>query len=71
MTACECNDQPVLSGDGKRTASAGAEALLRIYLLQRWYNPLYPAGEDALYGSQVMRQCARVDMGREPVPDET
>jgi IS5 family transposase len=45
--------------------------MLRIYFLQPWFNLSDPAVEEALYGSAVMRSFARIDLGREPVPDET
>jgi transposase, IS5 family len=46
------------------------ERMLRIYLLQRWFNLSDPAMEEALYDSAAMRTFARVDLGREPAPDE-
>jgi IS5 family transposase len=45
--------------------------MLRIYFLQQWFNLSDPAVEEALYDSAVMRQFAGIDLGREPVPDET
>jgi IS5 family transposase len=45
--------------------------MLRIYLLQLWFNLSDPAVEEALYDSAAMRSFARIDLGREPVPDET
>jgi IS5 family transposase len=47
------------------------ERMLRIYLLQLWFNLSDPAVEEALYNSAAMRSFARVDLGREPAPDET
>jgi IS5 family transposase len=47
------------------------ERMLRIYFLQQWFNLSDPAVEEALYDSAVMRQFAGIDLGREPVPDET
>lgn len=49
----------------------GLERMLRIYFLQQWFNLSDPAVEDALYDSAVMRGFAGIDLGREPVPDET
>ena len=45
--------------------------MLRIYFLQQWFNLSDPAVEEALYDSPVMRQFVGIDLGREPVPDET
>ena len=49
----------------------GVERMLRIYFLQQWFNLSDPGVEEALYDSEVMRGFAGVDLGREPVPDET
>jgi IS5 family transposase len=45
--------------------------MLRIYFLQQWFNLSDPAVEEALYDSVVMRRFVGIDLGREPVPDET
>jgi IS5 family transposase len=45
--------------------------MLRIYLLQHWFNLSDPAVEEALYDSAAMRAFAGIDLGREPAPDET
>jgi transposase, IS5 family len=47
------------------------EKMLRLHFLQHWFNLSDPALEDALYESPSMRQFAGIDLGREPVPDET
>jgi IS5 family transposase len=39
--------------------------------LQHWFNLSDPAVEEALYDSQAMRRFVGIDLGREPVPDET
>jgi IS5 family transposase len=57
------------SGNGR--PPIGVERMLRIYFLQQWFNLSDPAVEEALYDSAVMRQFAGIDLGREPVPDET
>src|ERR1700678_2627276 len=49
----------------------GVERILRIYFLQQWFNLSDPAVEEALYDSAVMRSFVGIDLGREPVPDET
>ena len=45
--------------------------MLRIYFLQLWFNLSDPAVEEALYDSASMRSFAGIDLGAEPVPDET
>ena len=49
----------------------GIERMLRIYCLQQWFNLSDPAAEEALYDSLSMREFVGIDLGREPVPDET
>ena len=57
------------AGNGRRPV--GLERMLRIYFLQQWFNLSDPAVEEALYDSVVMRDFVGIDLGREPVPDET
>lgn len=45
--------------------------MLRIYFLQHWFNLSDPGTEEALYESRSMCRFAGIDLGREPVPDET
>src|SRR5271163_1986092 len=47
------------------------ERMLRIYCLQQWFNLSDPAAEEVLYDSLSMRRFVGIDLGREPVPDET
>lgn len=47
------------------------ERMLRIYLLQIWFNLSDPAVEEALYDSVSMRAFVGIDLGEEAVPDET
>src|SRR5438128_8968928 len=51
--------------------SEGGERMVRIYFLQQWFNLSDPAVEETLYDSVVMRQFVGIDLGCEPVPDET
>jgi IS5 family transposase len=44
---------------------------LRLYFLQHWFNLSDPVVEEALYDSLAMRSFVGIDLGREPVPDET
>ena len=57
------------AGRGRRPV--GLERMLRIHFLQHWFNLSDPAVEEALYESTSMRQFAGIDLGNEPVPDET
>jgi transposase, IS5 family len=56
---------------GKGRPPVGLERMLRIYFLQHWFNLSDPAAEEALYDSASMRRFAGIDLGHEPVPDET
>src|ERR687887_2442860 len=49
----------------------GVERMLRMYFLQHWFNLSDPAVEEALYDSPTMRAFVGIDLGQEPVPDET
>ena len=49
----------------------GMERMLRIYCLQQWFNLSDPAAEEALYVPLSMRRFVGIDLGREPVPNET
>jgi len=49
----------------------GIDRMLRIYFLQQWFTLSDPGVEEALYESRSMRAFAGIDLGREPVPDET
>lgn len=60
---------PNPQGAGRRPV--GIERMLRIYFLQHWFNLSDPAAEEALYDSRAMRVFVGIDLGEEPVPDET
>lgn len=60
---------PNPQGAGRR--SVGFERMLRIYFLQHWFNLSDPTAEEALYDSRAMCVFVGVDLGEEPVPDET
>lgn len=57
------------AGNGR--PPVGLERMLRIYFLQQWFNLSDPAVEEALYESVSMRAFVGIDLGLEPVPDET
>jgi IS5 family transposase len=58
-------------GEGAGRPPVGLERMLRIHFLQHWFNLSDPAVEEALYDSRAMREFVGIDLGREPVPDET
>lgn len=60
---------PKPEGAGRRPV--GLERMLRIYFLQQWFNLSDPAVEETLYDSRAMRTFVGIDLGTEPVPDET
>lgn len=60
---------PNPEGAGRRPV--GIERMLRIHFIQHWFNLSDPAAEEALYDSRALRQFVGIDLGREPVPDET
>src|SRR6202000_2420568 len=62
---------PVYPKPGNGRPPVGVERMLRIYFLQQWFDLSDPGVEEALYESLSMRRFADIDLGREPVPDET
>src|SRR5215472_4393767 len=56
-------------GKGRRPKEL--EQMLRIYFVQQWFNLSDPAVEEALYDSLALRDFVGIDLGQEPVPDET
>src|SRR5437764_333577 len=63
--------EPHYPKPGNGRPPVGVERMLRIYFLQQWFNLSDPAVEEALYDSGGMRQFVGIDLGCEPVPDET
>lgn len=49
----------------------GIEVMLRMYLLQNWFNLADEAVEDAIYDSYAMRSFMHLDFFEEQVPDAT
>jgi IS5 family transposase len=45
--------------------------MLRIHLVQQWYDLTDPAMEDALIEMPIMRRFAGIDMISDQIPDET
>jgi transposase, IS5 family len=62
---------PYYPKGGKGRPPVGIERMLRIHFLQHWFNLSDPAVEEQLYESLSMREFAGIDLGHEPVPDET
>jgi len=58
-------------GEGPGRPPVGLERMLRIYFLQNWFNLSDPAVEESLYDIPAMRGFVGIDLGEEPVPDET
>jgi IS5 family transposase len=63
--------EPYYPKPGNGRPPVGVERMLRIYFLQQWFNLSDPGVEEALYDSQAMRRFVGIDLGHEPVPDET
>jgi IS5 family transposase len=63
--------EPCYPKAGRGRQPLGLEKMLRIYLLQQWFNLSDPQAEDAIYDSEAMRRFARVELGDDVVPDET
>src|SRR6516162_881238 len=63
--------EPFYPKPGNGRQPVGVERMLRLYFLQQWFNLSDPAVEEALYDSLAMRRFVGIDLGCEPVPDET
>ena len=63
--------EPVYPKPGNGRPPVGLERILRIYCLEHWFNLSDPAVEEALYESVSMRAFVGIDLGCEPVPDDT
>ena len=57
--------------EGAGRPPVGVGRMVRLHCLQQWFNLSDPAVEEALYDSRALRQFVGIDLGREPVPDET
>jgi len=60
---------PKPQGAGRKPI--GLDRMLRIHFLQHWFELSDPGAEEALYDSRAMRLFVGIDLGHEPVPDET
>jgi IS5 family transposase len=63
--------EPYYPKAGNGRPPVGLERMLRIYFLQHWFNLSDPGAEESLYESRSMCRFAGIDLGREPVPDES
>jgi transposase, IS5 family len=63
--------EPHYPKPGNGRPPIGLERMLRIHLLQHWFNLADVACEEALYDSAALRSFVGIDLGREPVPDAT
>jgi len=63
--------EPFYPRAGNGRPPIGLERMLRLHFLQHWFNLSDPAAEESLYDSLSMRRFVGIDLGREPVPDET
>src|SRR5262245_23432236 len=70
-SALSARCEPFCPRPGNGRPPIGIDRMLRIYFLQQWFNLSDPAAEEALYDSVAMRRFVGIDLGREPVPDET
>ncbi len=63
--------EPFYPKAGKGRPPVGLERMLRIHFLQSWFNLSDPGAEEALYDMESLRRFVGIDLGNEPVPDET
>jgi IS5 family transposase len=64
-------DRAVLCQAGQWPPAGQGRADAAPYFLQQWFNLSDPAVKEALYDSLAMWRFVGIDLGREPVPDET
>ncbi|HEU0198207.1 MAG TPA: IS5 family transposase [Nevskiaceae bacterium] len=64
--------EPHYPKDGQRGGQPiGLGTMLRVYLMQQWFNLSDPAMEDALYEIESMRRFAGLELCEDRIPDET
>ncbi len=63
--------EPYYPKVGKGRKPMPLETMLRIYFLQQWYGLSDPAAEETLYDIESMRRFAGLELGEDPIPDET
>ena len=69
----EAVDRAALSegGSSRRPSSVSDRRDVAHLRLQQWYNLSDPGAEEALYDIQSMRAFCNLELGRDPIPDET
>jgi IS5 family transposase len=63
--------EPFYPKPGKGRPPIRLDRMVRLHFLQHWFDLSDPVAEEALYESVSMRQFVGIDLGHEPVPDET
>lgn len=63
--------QPYYPSGKRGRPPKGIEIMLRMYLMQNWFNLADAAIEDAIYDSYAMRTFMHIDFYKEQVPDAT
>jgi len=63
--------EPYYPKPGRGRPPIELERMLRIHFLQNWFSLSDPGAEEALYDMESMRRFVGIDLGNEPVPDET
>ena len=63
--------EPYYPKAGQGRQPLGLEKMLRIYLLQIWFDLSDPQAEDAIYDSESMRRFVGVELSDDVVPDES
>ena len=63
--------RPYYPNDKRGRPTKGIEKMLRMYLLQIWFNLSDEGVEDAIYDSYAFRKFMDIDFMKEQVPDTT
>ena len=63
--------EPHYPKPGRGRRPLGLEKMLRIYVLQQWFDLSDPGAEDAIYDSESMRRFVGIELGEDKVPDES
>lgn len=63
--------RPVYPDLGNGRPPIALSTMLRLYFMQQWFQLSDPGLEDALYDMESMRRFALLELGTDPVPDET
>lgn len=66
-----CGDRAALSKAGNGRRPIGLQRMLRMHLLQHWFNLADNACEETPYDMASLRHFVGIDLGCERAPDET